>query len=231
MTEYFTTIGGRPEKPGKSTKKRKSVGATTTPDRTPAKKPKKQTSTKAARYPLDSSKKSIALEESRNGTPDVTKKPAKTGTPDAEVSNWLPKSSQWDAEVEKVDTVTKEDNDTLWALLLWKNGRRTRVSLQQCYQKCPQKVSIPIDWTVTGSRSLNFTRQMLRFYERHLYANPISSNPLPFKLTFCFAVSLEMRLRTRVNNDKNNSSSLRLKLLRQPVLARYTLQLSRARDF
>ncbi|WEW58219.1 hypothetical protein PRK78_003687 [Emydomyces testavorans] len=105
ILEYFAKIGGRPEKP---TKKRKSAGAVSTPDRVPAKKSKK------------------AL-RSVNGTPDT-----------AEVADWLPKSNDWDPEVRFVETIIRDGNN-LYALLHWNNDKKTRVSLQQCYEKCPQR--------------------------------------------------------------------------------------------
>lgn len=112
VSEYFELLGGRPEK---STKKRKSLGtaASSTPNQTPAKK----------------ARKSLG---STNGTPDT-----EAGGPD-----WLPKSKNWDKEVHKVETIIRESNDNLYALLHWKNDKKSKVSIQQCYDKCPQKVMV-----------------------------------------------------------------------------------------
>nr|KMM65214.1 hypothetical protein, variant [Coccidioides posadasii RMSCC 3488] len=116
LQEYFTIIGGRPEKP---TRKRKSMGGGTTP----------KVATKKA-------KKSLA---SMNGTPDIV-----------EGADWVPKSNNWDKEVRSVETIIR-DGDNLYVLLHWNNEKKAKVSLKQCYEKCPQK--------------------MLKFYENHLYAN------------------------------------------------------------
>lgn len=118
LDEYFKVVGGRPEKP---TKKRKSMGAAaSTPDRTPAKKARK------------------SLGDSMNGTPEVEKA----------APEWIPKGKNWDKEVQVVETIVRQDDNNLYALLHWNNGKKSKVSIQQCYEKCPQK--------------------MLQFYEQHL---------------------------------------------------------------
>ncbi|EEP76368.1 conserved hypothetical protein [Uncinocarpus reesii 1704] len=114
LDEYFKIIGGRPEK---QTKKRKSVGAASTPE-------------------TMTSKKAKTLGHSSNGTPNGE-----------EISDWTPKSNNWDRDVRAVETIVRE-GDNLYALLYWNNDKKIKVSLRQCYEKCPRK--------------------MLKFYENHL---------------------------------------------------------------
>ncbi|KAK2829861.1 hypothetical protein FQN49_007185 [Arthroderma sp. PD_2] len=119
LDEYFNRIGGRPEKP---TKKRKSLGgkAASTPDKPLAKKGKMS--------------KSVDRE---------------TSVEDENSADWMPTTKNWDGEVECVSTITRDtDSDGLVAYLEWKNGKKSRVSVQRCYERCPQK--------------------MLQFYEQHL---------------------------------------------------------------
>ncbi|KAI1932577.1 hypothetical protein LOZ58_003747 [Ophidiomyces ophidiicola] len=76
-------------------------------------------------------------------SPDIV-----NGTSDAiELHNWYPEGSNWDSQVETVETIIRK-NSNLYALLAFDNGKRSKVSLAQAYEKCPQK--------------------MLRFYESNL---------------------------------------------------------------
>ncbi|PGH17372.1 hypothetical protein AJ80_04827 [Polytolypa hystricis UAMH7299] len=120
LAEYFEIIGGRPEKQEKPARKRKSVGASTaTSDRT--------------------SKKARRSRGAGNGTP----------TTDTTIPNWVPKSGNWDKDIESVDTIMREPGTgDLHAYLNWKNGKKSKVPMPQCYEKCPMK--------------------MLQFYEKHL---------------------------------------------------------------
>ncbi len=61
--------------------------------------------------------------------------------------DWMPKSKNWEKEVKVVDTIVRE-NDGLVAYLHWNNDKKSKVSIETCYEKCPRK--------------------MLEFYEKHL---------------------------------------------------------------
>ncbi|KAK2740156.1 hypothetical protein FQN55_008997 [Onygenales sp. PD_40] len=120
LNEYFALIGGRPEKPSK---KRKSLAesSTSTPDRSASKKSKK------------------ARGSTEGATPE-------TGGKEAE---WKPKGKNWDPYVKSVDTIMRDQpSGNLFVYLEWENGIKAKISIQQCYEKCPQK--------------------MLQFYENHL---------------------------------------------------------------
>lgn len=113
IEEYFGKIGGRPEKP---TKKRKSMGAgaASTPDKPPAKRGRK-------------------AQASTNGTPETEKT----------IPDWVPKSKSWDAEIKSIDTIIRDPGtENLYVFLDWNNGRKSKVSLETCYERCPMKVRI-----------------------------------------------------------------------------------------
>ncbi|EEQ92657.2 hypothetical protein RJZ56_003977 [Blastomyces dermatitidis] len=119
MKEYFSLIGGRPEK---SSKKRKSI-TTSTPTR----------GTAASKR----SKTSRASES--NETPET----------ENNVADWVPKTKNWDSQVKSIDTIMRDPpTGNLFVYLNWNNDKKAKVSIQQCYEKCPQK--------------------MLQFYEQHL---------------------------------------------------------------
>ncbi|EDN09897.1 conserved hypothetical protein [Histoplasma mississippiense (nom. inval.)] len=119
VKEYFSIIGGRPEKPSK---KRKSItGSTPTPDTSTVKRSKKSRDSEA------------------NGTPEI----------ENNVADWVPKTKNWDSQVKSVDTIMRDPpTGNLFVYLNWNNDKKAKVSIQQCYEKCPQK--------------------MLQFYEQHL---------------------------------------------------------------
>ncbi|EXJ64190.1 hypothetical protein A1O7_00526 [Cladophialophora yegresii CBS 114405] len=63
--------------------------------------------------------------------------------------SWLPKGDQWEPQVEKVETIERdEETKQLMAYILFKNGKRSKISMDMVYKHCP--------------------RPMLRFYEEHL---------------------------------------------------------------
>ncbi|KAJ5550072.1 hypothetical protein N7535_001985 [Penicillium sp. DV-2018c] len=145
VNAYYERIGGRPKKPekkapaGKASRKRKS-----TADRKSTTPAKKDTATEAKRQ----RRKSTTPQ--RKATPQ--KRAAKQDTPtsdedEAEVS-WVPKGKNWDKEVRSVDTIVREGDRGLMAWLEFNNGRKSRIPVEICYEKCPLK--------------------MLKFYESHL---------------------------------------------------------------
>ncbi|KAL2822001.1 hypothetical protein BJX63DRAFT_377744 [Aspergillus granulosus] len=120
LDEYFKTIGGRPEKP--QPKKRKSMG------RPPKSAPEKPEPKKR--------RKSRADTETDN-TEETEKKKDKDG----QVPDWVPKSKNWENEVKAIDTIVRE-GDGLVAFLHWNNDKKSKVSIEMCYEKCPRKVSL-----------------------------------------------------------------------------------------
>lgn len=93
----------------------------------------------------------------------VSETPAESG----DETNWVPKGKNWDKEVSAVDTIIRDpDNGGLYAFLLWNNGKRSRVSIDSCYEKCPMKVSL-LALGGCSAELLTFF-QMLKFYEQHL---------------------------------------------------------------
>jgi chromobox protein 1 len=116
VEEYYRVQGGRPEKP--QPRKRKS---TTAPKQTPEKtQPKKRRKSRA---------------DTATETPD--------NDDDADLPNWVPKAKNWEGEVKNVDTILRDPETTnLIAYLHWKNGKKSKVSLEMCYEKCPRKASL-----------------------------------------------------------------------------------------
>lgn len=128
LEEYYKKTGGRPKKPTAKPgpkpglgRKRKSTGdsKSVTPSATDVTEPKRR-------------RKSAKAEE----TPVET---------DLEMDDWVPKSNNWEKELQSVDTIIRDpENNGLYAFILWKNGKRSRVSIESCYEKCPRKVSASI---------------------------------------------------------------------------------------
>lgn len=121
LEEYYKQIGGRPKKPAAKPgpgRKRKSArdSKSVTPSVTSATEAKRR-------------RKSVKAEE----TPVDT---------DLEMDDWVPKSNNWEKELQSVDTIIRDpENNGLYAFILWKNGKRSRVAIESCYEKCPRKVS------------------------------------------------------------------------------------------
>ncbi|KAJ0355084.1 hypothetical protein COL922a_014707, partial [Colletotrichum nupharicola] len=57
---------------------------------------------------------------------------------DSQVPDWVPKSKSWENEVKAVDTIVRE-RDGLVAFLHWNNDKKSKVSIEMCYEKCPRK--------------------------------------------------------------------------------------------
>jgi hypothetical protein len=111
LDEYYEKLGGKPEK---SARKRKSMNeARAAPEKATQKKPRK-------------SRGADSAEPEEN----------------EEVPDWVPKSKNWEKDILKVDTIMRDaETGSLMAYLHWNNGKKSRVSIEQCYEKCPMKVS------------------------------------------------------------------------------------------
>lgn len=119
VDEYYRILGGRPQAPEKAQakgpgRKRKSVGEAKA---TPEKsEPKRRRKSKV------------------EATPEGD-----------ELSDWLPKGKSWESDVSRVDTIIRDqESEKLFVYLNWKNGKKTRVSIETTYEKCPQKVCLPM---------------------------------------------------------------------------------------
>ncbi|RDW81164.1 chromo domain-containing protein [Aspergillus mulundensis] len=130
LDEYFKIIGGRPEKPSR---KRKSTG----------RPPKAASEEKEKPEPKRRRRSRAADTEETDATDEKEKVKEKEGV----APDWVPKSKNWENEVKAVDTIVREDGG-LVAYLHWNNDKKSKVSIETCYEKCPRK--------------------MLKFYEQHL---------------------------------------------------------------
>ncbi|SLM36986.1 Chromo domain/shadow [Lasallia pustulata] len=143
LQEYWEKIGGKPTAI-KGTKKRgrQSTGEAITPDT--SKKPKIAPKTE---------RKNLGTKKSRQSLPDVSL----VGT-EAPEEGWKPPEGSWEDHIQSVETVEKDDDDNLWAYVIW-NHRTSEGKFirsrhpadkgeRSCYEKCPKK--------------------MLQFYQRHL---------------------------------------------------------------
>ncbi|KAL3479935.1 chromo domain-containing protein [Aspergillus californicus] len=129
LEEYFRALGGRPEKP--QPKKRKSTG------RPPKSTPKNQPEPKKRRKSGRRDTEAEAIEEKESVVPD-----------------WVPKSKSWENEVKMIHTIVRE-GEGLVVFLHWNNDKKSKVSIETCYEKCP--------------------RHMLKFYEQHLVFKDLES--------------------------------------------------------
>lgn len=140
VTAYYRAIGGRPLKPTPEPakkgpgRKRKSIGEPKlTPAPTPPTETKRRRKSAAAK---ENSVKETNAKENNAETPALTE-----DNSDGE-GNWVPNFKNWDEELGTVDTIIRDtEGPGLSALLLWKNGKKSRVTLETCYEKCPKKVS------------------------------------------------------------------------------------------
>lgn len=98
------------------------------------------------------SKQSLRPEESTEDSPAPPSKRQKRNGADRSVGDreetWTPSKEDWEPFVVRVDAVEKDDAGQLLAYILFKNNKKTKVSMDKVYRHCP--------------------RPMLRFYEEHL---------------------------------------------------------------
>ncbi|KAJ5662014.1 uncharacterized protein N7477_009630 [Penicillium maclennaniae] len=144
LTEYFKSIGGRPEKPAAKAgpgRKRKSMGETKTSSTPPSTEPKKRRRSSKAQDPAPEAEPEANVDEIE------------------EESTWVPKGKNWDKEIESVDTIIRDqENGGLYAYLIWNNGKRSKVSIESCYEKCPRKVSFSFKSNLSDSHTDFFFR-------------------------------------------------------------------------
>jgi hypothetical protein len=115
----------------------------------------------------------------KSSAPATEETPAETAAESEEDDlSWTPKVKDWGSQLEKVDTIIRDqDSKQLFAFLLWKNGKRSRVALETCYDRCPKQVSLWVQDTPTsrrlifGSRCFNSTRTICK-------PSPASFQPL-----------------------------------------------------
>ncbi|KIX06063.1 uncharacterized protein Z518_04037 [Rhinocladiella mackenziei CBS 650.93] len=88
-----------------------------------------------------------SAEESR--APKRQKRTASKGArAPEELGTWVPAKEDWESFIVKVDTVERSESGQLMAYIDFKNGKKTKVSMDKVYRHCP--------------------RAMLKFYEGHL---------------------------------------------------------------
>ncbi|MCJ1301715.1 hypothetical protein MMC08_004516 [Hypocenomyce scalaris] len=143
LQEYWEQIGGKPTAVLNTKKRgRQSTGGSATPDTSK----KQKTARKTDRKSGDGKKL-------RQSFPDVSL----VGT-EAPEDDWKPPDGSWEDHIQTVETVEKDDDDNLWAYVVW-NQRTSEGKFlrsrhpadkgeRSCYEKCPKK--------------------MLQFYQRHL---------------------------------------------------------------
>jgi chromobox protein 1 len=143
LDAYYKKIGGRPDKPAEKPAEKGAKG----PGRKRKSMAEKKETPAATPTETKRRRQSAPKNESKDDVKADVNTPAESE--DDEPSNWVPKSQNWDKEVQSVDTIIRDTNDQgLYALLLWTNGKRSRIHIQSCYERCPMK--------------------MLKFYEKHL---------------------------------------------------------------
>ncbi|EPS33934.1 hypothetical protein PDE_08896 [Penicillium oxalicum 114-2] len=138
LDAYYKKIGGRPRKNAAKPVAKAGPG-------------RKRKSTSDAKEPSASTEPTESKRARRKSSAPATEDSNPEGGLEAEENDfsWTPKGKDWGSQLDRVDTIIRDqESKSLFAFLLWKNGRRSRVALETCYEKCP--------------------RQMLQFYENHL---------------------------------------------------------------
>jgi chromobox protein 1 len=130
LDAYYKKIGGRPRKT--AAKPAAKVG--------PGRKRKSMAETKetsASAEPTEQKRRR------KSSAPATEEPPTETAAESEEDDlSWTPKGKDWGSHLEKVDTIIRDqDSKQLFAFLLWKNGKRSRVALETCYDRCPKQVS------------------------------------------------------------------------------------------
>lgn len=91
--------------------------------------------------PSTESKKRRRSTKAQDPAPEA--EPEATMDENEEESTWVPKGKNWDKEIDSVDTIIRDqENGGLYAFLIWNNGKRSKVSIESCYEKCPRKVCL-----------------------------------------------------------------------------------------
>lgn len=125
VAEYYKKIGGRPQPPPK-----------------PAKGPGRKRKTMTDPKPATSLVSPLSPIKRRKRSP---KEEGEEGSEESDLK-WVSKAKNWEKQVDTVDTIVRDpDTDTLFAFLKWTNGKQTKVSIQSCYENCPQKVYFDFD--------------------------------------------------------------------------------------
>ncbi|KAF3388523.1 Chromatin-associated protein swi6 [Penicillium rolfsii] len=137
LDAYYKKIGGRPRKNAAKPAAKAAPG-------------RKRKSTSETKESSDSAEPTKQKRPRKSSAPATEEPPAETAAEGEEDDlSWTPKGKDWGSHLEKVDTIIRDqDSKQLFAFLLWKNGKRSRVALEMCYDRCP--------------------KQMLKFYENHL---------------------------------------------------------------
>lgn len=179
VTAYYKRIGGRPtkkdgEKPAaaKPGRKRKSMGDSKVAKAVPA-----PAGTEAKR-------------QRRKSAPKETSKEASPSSEENGIQ-WLPKGKNWDKDVKEVDTIVREGDAGLMAWLEFNNGRKAKLSVQACYEKCPLKVCPPPPCRRNTATRLLITKldaQVLRIA-------PVSyAHPMKARNTFLTSLIVSLRI-------------------------------------
>lgn len=107
-----------------------------------------------------SSRKSLRQDSMASGTEDSAAPPSKRqkrkqedaasdDDDDAGFGNWMPTSSSWEKSIKEIQTVERDEkSNDLYILMIFKNGKKSRIKNSLVRNKCPQK--------------------LLDFYEAHL---------------------------------------------------------------
>lgn len=101
------------------------------------------------------SKQNLRKDPPPSDSPAPSKRRRKNGTKEISAAadeedegTWTPSGQNWETQIDRIDTVEKDDSGQLLAYILFKNGRKTKVGMDKVYVHCPVS--------------------MLKFYENHL---------------------------------------------------------------
>lgn len=131
LAAYHRKIGGAPQPPtGDELKKKKST------------KSLRDDSMASA---TDDSPAPPAKRQKRNKQDE----PHESEEDEFNFGNWMPKGNNWEKDIREIQTVERDEKtNDLFILMVFKNGRKSRVKNRTVREKCPQR--------------------LLDFYEAHL---------------------------------------------------------------
>lgn len=162
LAAYYKKIGGRPRKSAAKPAAKPASKAG------PGRKRKSMGETKGTSA---SAKATEQKRRRKSSVPATEEPPTETAETDEDEMTWTPKGKDWGSQLEKVDTIIRDqDSKMLFAFLLWKNGKRSRVALDTCYDRCPKQVSScvtiisPSGRLILGPRCFNSTRTICEFF-------------------------------------------------------------------
>lgn len=114
LEAYYKKQGGRPVKP----------------------KPAKSGPKKRKSLPEPSAKKETPKKRNKLAAPQSSEEESQADNS----HGWVPKGKNWETQVDSVETILRDKDGKLYSYLNWNNGKKSKIAIETCYERCPQKV-------------------------------------------------------------------------------------------